>query len=287
MTPEQHLDAHRAAGAPFTVPGADSFVRVEGEGPTVVCMHGVPASSYLYRKVLPELAARGCRGVAFDLPGLGFAQRPPELDYSWSGLARWTVAAIAALDLGEIHLVVHDLGGPVGLLAAETLGERVRSITVLNTIMDPASFRPPWVMRPFRVPALGEAWLAATVDPVFLALMRRQGVYDRDVGSAELLAYRRQLVMDDGGEAFLQIMRSFELTERTSERMRTTVRAIPHRQVLWGEHDPALKLRRHGLVAQEVADVPFVRALPGRHFLQEDCAPAIAEHVARLVQEAA
>jgi pimeloyl-ACP methyl ester carboxylesterase len=35
----------------------------------VVCLHGVPASSFLYRKLIVELAARGLRGIAFDLPG--------------------------------------------------------------------------------------------------------------------------------------------------------------------------------------------------------------------------
>ena len=48
----------------------------------MVCLHGVPASSFLYRKVLAELAGRGLRGVAFDLPGLGLADRPARFDYT-------------------------------------------------------------------------------------------------------------------------------------------------------------------------------------------------------------
>ena len=50
----------------------------------MVCVHGVPSSCFLYRKVLGELAARGLRGVAFDLPGLGLAERPEDFDCSWS-----------------------------------------------------------------------------------------------------------------------------------------------------------------------------------------------------------
>ena len=56
-----------------------SFVREQGDGDPVVLMHGVPVSSFLYRKVLPLLAERGLRGVAFDLPGLGLAEKPEEL----------------------------------------------------------------------------------------------------------------------------------------------------------------------------------------------------------------
>jgi pimeloyl-ACP methyl ester carboxylesterase len=40
----------------------------------------VPASSFLYRKLLPELSRRGLRGIAWDLPGLGLAERPSDYD---------------------------------------------------------------------------------------------------------------------------------------------------------------------------------------------------------------
>src|SRR5579859_7523025 len=114
------LDAHRNAGRAFTAARVGSFVREEGSGPAVVCVHGMWGSSFLYRKVLHELAARDLRGIAWDLPGFGFAERPPDYDYSWTGLGRFCVAAVDALGLDRFHLVVHDIGGPVGFeLAAE------------------------------------------------------------------------------------------------------------------------------------------------------------------------
>jgi pimeloyl-ACP methyl ester carboxylesterase len=72
------VSEHRAAGRRFEAAGISSFVREAGPpgGEPVVCLHGVPASCFPYRKVLRELAARGLRGIAFDLPGLGLADRP-------------------------------------------------------------------------------------------------------------------------------------------------------------------------------------------------------------------
>ena len=67
------------------------------------------------RKVLRELAARGLRAIAFDLPGLGLADRPAAFDYTWTGLGRFCAAAVDALGLGRFHLVVHDIGGPASL----------------------------------------------------------------------------------------------------------------------------------------------------------------------------
>lgn len=97
----------------------------QGAGEAVVCIHGVPTSSFLYRKVLAELAGRDLRGVAFDLPGLGLAGRPEHFDYTWTGLGRFCVAAIDALELERLHLVVHDIGGPVGFELAAAMPERV------------------------------------------------------------------------------------------------------------------------------------------------------------------
>jgi haloalkane dehalogenase len=131
------IASHRLSGMTFEAGGVGSFVVERGDGAPAVCLHGVPASSFLYRKVLTELATRGLRGVAFDFPGLGLAERPSDFDYSWSGLARWTGQAIDALAIDRCHLVVHDIGGPIGFEWAITHPERVSSLTVLNASAPP------------------------------------------------------------------------------------------------------------------------------------------------------
>src|SRR6202000_3573080 len=106
------------------------------EGPhdarPVVCVHGVPAPAFLYRKVVPALARRGLRGIAVDLPGLGLAERPVDADYSWTGLGRWLGSAIDALELDRVHLVVHDIGGPIGVEVAAAEPHRVRLLNILK-----------------------------------------------------------------------------------------------------------------------------------------------------------
>jgi pimeloyl-ACP methyl ester carboxylesterase len=61
------IASHRLSGKTFEAGGVGSFVIERGDGAPVVCLHGVPASSFLYRKVLTELST-GLRGVAFDFP---------------------------------------------------------------------------------------------------------------------------------------------------------------------------------------------------------------------------
>jgi haloalkane dehalogenase len=98
MTADRLLAQYRASGRAFTAGGVRSFVLDAGapDAEPVVCVHGVPAYAYLYRKVVPALAIRGLRGVAVDLPGLGLAERSGDADYSWSGLSRWLLSAIGA-----------------------------------------------------------------------------------------------------------------------------------------------------------------------------------------------
>ncbi|CPT39594.1 haloalkane dehalogenase [Mycobacteroides abscessus subsp. abscessus] len=112
---EQLLAGYRASGREFTAAGVRSFALDAGapDAEPVVCVHGVPASSYLYRKVVAAVAHRGLRGIAVDLPGLGYAERPADFDYTWTGLGRWLLAAVDALELERFHLVVHDIGGPI------------------------------------------------------------------------------------------------------------------------------------------------------------------------------
>jgi len=137
------LEDHQRAGRRFRAAGAGSFVREQGSGPAVVCVHGMIGSSFLYRKVLAELAGHGLRGVAFDLPGFGLAERPPGYDYSWTGLGKFCVAAVDELGLGRFHLVVHDIGGPVGFELAAAVPGRIASLTLLNTTSTSLSSRHP------------------------------------------------------------------------------------------------------------------------------------------------
>jgi pimeloyl-ACP methyl ester carboxylesterase len=276
------------SGRCFTASGVGSFVLDEGQGEPVVCMHGVPASAFLYRKVVPALAAHGLRGIAFDLPGLGLAARPADFDYSWTGLGRWSASAVDALGLDRFHLVVHDIGGPVGFEVAARMPERIASLTVLNTIIAADHFHRPWVMKPFATRGIGELWLASLNKPMFRTLMKMQGVADPSaVPVEELDAYVDLLKRNDRGAAFLKIMRGFERTREKQDLYERVVSSDRYPvQVVWGEQDPALPLKTHGEHARKIAGLDRVITLPGKHLLQEDCAEQLADHIADLCKAA-
>jgi haloalkane dehalogenase len=278
------LAAHERAGRYFEAAGVRSFVREQGSGPAVLCLHGMIGSSFLYRKVLAELAERGLRGIAFDLPGFGLADRSKAADYSWTGLGEFCVAAIDQLGLGDFHLVVHDIGGPVGFELAAAVPGRVASLTLLNTTIDVTAFKSPWTMEPFRHRAAGELWMRSLNAPAFRFLMRLQGIGDpAATTNAELNAYLALIKGSDHGRAFLKIMRSTERTAAKQAKYRSAVRDVPYPvQAVWAADDPTMTLAVYGEKARAAAGLADLHVIGGKHFPQEDQAPAIAARIAKL-----
>jgi len=280
---DQLIAEHESAGRRFRAGGVESFVREAGDGVPVVCLHGVPSSSFLYRKVNDELAARGLRGIAFDFPGLGLAERPEDFDYSWSGLARWSGRAIDELGIDRCHLVIHDIGGPVGAEWAVRNPDRVLSLTVLNTPLNVATFHRPWSMHPFSIARVGELYLRSMSRFALVQLFYLQGIGDRTaVSRDEIGVYYDLLKREDGGRAFLKIMRGFELTEEKQDLLWSGLAERPYpAAVVWGKDDPALGMDLCQ-IACDVLDVDEPTLVPAKHFLQEDQAPAIADAVAAI-----
>jgi haloalkane dehalogenase len=274
------IEAHGAAGREFEAGGARSFVREEGEGEPVVLMHGIPVSSYLYRKVLPRLAERGLRGIAFDLPGLGLAEKREDFDYTWSGLGRWTGAAVDALGIERCHLVLHDIGGPIALEWAVRNRDRVLSLTVLDTLIDLTNFNRVWTMDLAAPPVVGPLWVATIRPPVARWLFYLQGIADREATPAhEVDAHIALLHRDRGGRSFRKIVRGFELTEEKERLYTDGLREAGWpATILWGEDDPALGADQRDAIAGALGVEP--RVLPAKHFLQEDQAAAVAEAIA-------
>lgn len=281
------IEAHRAAGREFEAGGVRSFALDSGSGEAVVLVHGVPSSSFLYRKVVPPLAERGYRAIAFDFPGLGLAERPEDFDYRWSGLAHWMGEALTALEVERCHLAVHDIGGPIALEWAIHNPERVITLTVMNTLLNVASFRRPWSMRPFATRGVGELWLKSLNRFSMRQILYLQAIADREaVPLNEVSAYYDLLVREDGGRAFLKIMRGFELTQEREDFFRDGVANRPWpAQVLWGERDPALG-RREREFALEILGLERPIRLPAKHFPQEDHAPTVAGAIAALADQA-
>jgi haloalkane dehalogenase len=106
----------------------------EGSGPVVVCFHGEPSWSFLYRHMVDALVASGQRVVCPDFVGFGRSDKPTAPGwYSYDRHVEMVSAHLARLDLDGVTVVVQDWGGPIGLRWAVENQERVARLVILNT----------------------------------------------------------------------------------------------------------------------------------------------------------
>lgn len=122
------------------------------DGPVVLCLHGEPTWSYLYRRVLTRLAAAGCRAIAIDLVGFGRSDKPAAVgDHTYARHVEWVrAAAFDALDLTGVTLVGQDWGGLIGLRLVAEHPERFARVVAANTGLPTGDRRMPdewWAFR--------------------------------------------------------------------------------------------------------------------------------------------
>lgn len=126
----------------FCEEGTSLRIAYYDEGPhdareTLLLTHGEPSWSYLYRKMIPSLVAKGYRCIAPDLVGFGRSDKPSrDSDYSYGRHLAWLVDLVCNhLDLNGITAVFQDWGGLLGLRMAAAQPARFRRIVVANTFL--------------------------------------------------------------------------------------------------------------------------------------------------------
>src|SRR6476660_5035054 len=137
--------ATKRAQARYTVPttsirkieadGVQVFYRMAGNpsAPVVLLLHGFPASSFMFRELIPRLA-KDYRVIAPDLPGFGFTEVPADRNYvySFDQLALTIEAFTQALNISRYAIYVFDYGAPTGFRLAMAHPDRVTAIVSQN-----------------------------------------------------------------------------------------------------------------------------------------------------------
>lgn len=180
-------DASTPAETTHRVDVLDSFMsyRERGAGAPIVFLHGNPTSSYVWRGVIPALAAHR-RCLAPDLIGMGDSGKP-DIPYRFVDHARYLDAWLAALDLHDVVLVGYDWGGVLALDWASRHADRVRGVVVFETILQTLHWSeyPPQgaaLFRTLRTPGAGEQLVLEQngFQPASLAHGVKHGLSEHD-----------------------------------------------------------------------------------------------------------
>jgi pimeloyl-ACP methyl ester carboxylesterase len=130
-----------------TVEGLEIFYREAGDPsqPTVLLLHGFPASSFMFRELITALSD-GYHLIAPDHVGFGNSAMPAvdEFDYTFERLSEITLAFLDRLGLDRVALYVQDYGAPIGLRIASRNPERVTALVSQNANAYVEGFTPFW-----------------------------------------------------------------------------------------------------------------------------------------------
>jgi pimeloyl-ACP methyl ester carboxylesterase len=151
-----------------TVDGVGSPVLTSGDPNSreaVVFVHGNPGPKEDWEDLVTR-AGQFARAIAPDMPGYGAADSPADFDYSSRGYARHLAGILAQLRIERAHLVLHDFGGPWGLVWAVEQPEAFASATLINT----------GVLLGYRWHRLARIWRTPVLGDLFMATTTRAGV---------------------------------------------------------------------------------------------------------------
>lgn len=274
-TPDERFDNLNAFPFPPHYTQIDRGLRMAhveaGEGPPVLMLHGEPTWSYLYRKMIPGVAAAGRRAIAPDLIGFGRSDKPADpYDFSYQRMVSWTMAWLEAQDLHDITLFCQDWGSLIGLRLLARAPERFSRVVLANGGLPTGDRTPPVAFK---------VWQRfARYTPIFPVARIIQAASLTTLSREELYAYDAPF---------------------PEARYKAGVRALPS-LVPTSPQDPAAPANRQAWAILRELDIPFLTAfsdsdpvtrggarpfqklIPGAqgqphitphggHFLQEDC----------------
>lgn len=245
---------------------------------TVLCMHGEPTWSFLYRKMIPVLAGAGHRVVAPDLIGFGRSDKPTALtDYTYERHVDWMSQWLVKNNLRNLTLVCQDWGSLIGLRLATAFPQRFARIVLANGGL-PTGDPPP-----------NEAFLkwrefSQTVPVFTTARIIEGGCASKPLAPEVLAAYDAPYPTEEhkAGARIFPTLVPASLDDPSS---------LPNRKAwevlgewtkpfvtMFGDSDPVTKngewaFRKN---VPGCAGMPHTTIVGGGHFIQEDKGPELA-----------
>lgn len=265
-----------------SVDGGSLAFRRTGSGEPIVFIHGVTSNSFIWLPVIPFLEGQWDT-IAIDLLGCGDSDRPEEADLSIKAHASRLLQFIDSIDLDRFHLVGHDVGGGISQIFAVRNPERLKSLTLVNTVA--YDFWPVQPMIAIRTPFLRQLAMA-TLNLGMLRLIIGRAIHHKDRLTPELLAeFHNEVSASTSRRGFLRFTRSLDnthLLEITDDLRKLTVPTL----VIRGNQDVYLSTEISRRLIQDIPGSDLANVEAAGHFIQIDQPEFLADLLKRHMSEA-
>lgn len=261
----------------ISIPAGEIAYVCQGRGESILLLHGIPTSSYLWRHVIP-LLAQDFAVYALDLLGYGDSTKPLKADLSIRAQAQYVAAVMMKLGLTHVTAVGHDIGGGVVQLLALNRPELVRRLVLVDSVAYD-SWPVPEIDR-LKDPAWDQIMETLDLQKGFRKALER-GIFHQDrVTDALVAEYVRPFDGLDGRRAYLRCARALnnrDLLIRAAEIERLSLPVL----ILWGAADDFQDVKYGRRLADRLPSARLVVLEEAGHFLPEDQ----PEEIARLLRE--
>jgi haloalkane dehalogenase len=249
-----------------------------GEGPAALLLHGYPESSYVWRSVLPAVAAAGYRAVAPDLPGFG--DSAADLPGTWERQVEAVERFRRGLELHRVALVVHDWGGLIGLRWACDHPSAVAALVLSSTGFFPDG-RWHSLARALRTEGEGERLVENMSRETFGHALRGVSAGMADDAIEE---FWKAYADADRRRSQLDLYRSGDFSKLEPYSGKLGELGVPA-LIIWGAKDLFAPVTGAHRFAREIPDSRVVVLASAGHFIQEDDPERFAAEVRRFLAE--
>ena len=247
----------------------------EGQGETVLLVHGITTYSFIWRRVVP-LLAKQYRVVSVDLLGCGESDKPLGIRYSLPNHASLLAGFCQQIEAGRVHLVGHDVGGGISQVFAVRYGSQLRDLAQINSVGH--DFWPVQPIIAMRTPIVRQLAMAS-LDIGALRLVVRRGLYHRESLTDELLQLFWRPMRDKAGRrGFLHFADSLDNGDLVGIENNLRALQLPA-LIIRGEGDLYLSEAISQKLHRDIPDSRLVRIATGGHFIQEDEPEQVASHL--------
>jgi pimeloyl-ACP methyl ester carboxylesterase len=266
--------------------GQNVFYREAGSpvSPALLLLHGFPASSHMFRDLIPLLADR-FHVIAPDYIGFGQSDAPDHsaFTYSFDNLTRSVTGLIDHLGLKSYILYMQDFGGPVGFRIFTDRPAQVAGFVIQNTNayiegvgeLPKSIFLPLWERRDAESEAGARQFLAAETTK-FQYLV---GARDTTSISPDNWTIDQALLDRPGVDmAQLDLLENYKTNVAAYDTWHAAFREHqPRTLIVWGKHDPFFIPAGAEAYLRDLPDAKLVWLDAGHFVLDENAGQVAAE----------
>ncbi len=242
----------------------------QGQGDVIVLLHGIPTSSWLYRKMIDDLALK-FRVIVPDMLGFGSSDSPKGYDiYSPNEHANRLLGLMDSLNIQNWNHVFHDAGGLWTWELIKQSPHRIKRLIILNTIIYNDGFNPP--IR-FKKGILARCVMAMYSNGIstnsMIKGLFKTGLVENNLTKEDLKGYKTPL-LEGKTKAMYHFFSNtcYNLPDYSNVIKNITIPKL----LIWGKYDDFLVFDK--MKEKVISDLKLsqndIHFLEAKHFIQEE-----------------